>query len=573
MAKMSGRTSGLLFLAILLAGVGRIALTYPVFSATIDENEHIEAGLEYWQLGRYLYEPQHPPLARAVLAAGAYFVHDLELGRRRFLDGEITVKPVEQKRERFESLLWADEWADPVRRRETLTAARAGNLAFWVLMSAVVFAWAWEALGRREAWAAAAIAACSPTLLAHAGLATLDLAAAATATAAVYAFWRWTRSGGRRDLCLAGAALGLTFGSKLSLLVFLPPALLVIVWTAREDLPQGTRSRLQSACMFLGAAAVVLLAIYRFNFGTIGPDGGAYVSPELWRGGSAAARLGALVGGWTVPAPALFRGVIDVVAHNSGGHYSYLLGEWSQDGSLLYFPVALAVKMTLPFLALTAWGIALLYRGGREDRRLMVALLALPAAVLAAAIPADINIGIRHVLPMFPCLAILAAVPFRRLHSGPLRWLPIALLVWHGGESLRAHPEYLSYFNQIALLSEKPILLDSNYDWGQDYERLAEWIEREGVEAVIVNGFGDIPLELPDRVLPAGHEDAGWFAVSSNIRYGMYGFTPEFEALMKTEPEATLGRTIHLYRIDPRELPALVPPQVLKRYAQPQEAP
>ena len=121
--------------------------------------------------------------------------------------------------------------------------------------------------------------------------------------------------------------------------------------------------------------------VYGFDFGTIGPGGGPYVSPELTPDAALARNLGESLGGLTVPAPALVRGVIDALAHNSGNHRSYFLGAWSTSGSPLYFPVALAVKTTLPFLALAVWGGWLLWR---EDRRLVLSLLALPRALALA---------------------------------------------------------------------------------------------------------------------------------------------------------------------------------------------
>ena len=559
MAEMSRRLSGLLFGVVLLFAVARVAATYPVFSATIDENEHIEAGLEFWQLSRSAYEPQHPPLARSVLAAGPYFIGDLRLGQERILNGDRRTKAVDAPRERFESFLWAGEWTDPNRRRETLRLARAGNLLFWVLLLTVIYLWTLEALSAQAAWIAAAIAACSPTLLAHAALATLDLPAAAAATAAVYAFWRWLQTGARRDLAAAAFVFALAITTKLSLLVFVPPALVLLLWLSRRD----RRLRPADSALLLGVAATVVWVVYGFDFGTIGPGGGAYVSPELTPDAALARNLGESLGGLTVPAPALVRGVIDVLAHNSGNHRSYLLGAWSTSGSPLYFPVALAVKTTLPFLALAVWGGWLLWR---EDRRLVLSLLALPLAVLAVAVPAQLNSGIRHILPLFPCLALLAAAPFRNWTPTPAHWLAAALLVWHVGESARAHPDYLPYFNQVAVLSAAPVLLDSNLDWGQDLERLSGWIKDDGVEAVIVRAFGDVPPELPDRLLPAGHPDAGWFAVSKNYLYGMEGLSPELQLLATKPPEAVVGESILIYRIDPRTLPQLVPPWVLQRY-------
>jgi hypothetical protein len=46
--------------------------TYTVFNHTIDEPDHLAAGMEWLPAGKYLYEDQHPPLARVMGALGPY---------------------------------------------------------------------------------------------------------------------------------------------------------------------------------------------------------------------------------------------------------------------------------------------------------------------------------------------------------------------------------------------------------------------------------------------------------------------------------------------------------------------
>ena len=53
-------------------GTGRIVSTYSVFNHTNDEPAHIAAGMEWLDTGSYLYEPQHPPLARIATAVGPF---------------------------------------------------------------------------------------------------------------------------------------------------------------------------------------------------------------------------------------------------------------------------------------------------------------------------------------------------------------------------------------------------------------------------------------------------------------------------------------------------------------------
>ena len=120
---------------------------------------------------------------RLAVSVLPYFLTDLRLDERRIRFGERYTKPIKERRLRFESFFWAGAWreATPDFYWRTLSLARAGNLAFWALLLGVVFLWTREVAGNTSALAATLLAGLSPNLLGHAGLATLDLATAATA--------------------------------------------------------------------------------------------------------------------------------------------------------------------------------------------------------------------------------------------------------------------------------------------------------------------------------------------------------------------------------------------------------
>ena len=187
-----------------------------------------------------------------------------------------------------------------------------------------------------------------------------------------------------------------------------------------------------------------------------------------------------------LPMQSFFAGILLVFRHFFVGHAAYhtaygqfLLGEVKWDGGWwYYFPVALAVKTTLPFLALTLLALLSLWRGRREagrDGSLFVVWAIV--SILVVAMPGSLNIGVRHVLPMYPLMAILASSVFSLNRSGSLpsrlrMTLAGLLLAGHAAASLGAHPDYLAYFNETARGKEHEFLGDSNLDWGQDLARL-----------------------------------------------------------------------------------------------------
>ncbi len=87
---------------------------------------------------------------------------------------------------------------------------------------------------------------------------------------------------------------------------------------------------------------------------------------------------------------------------------SYLLGQPYPHGVWFYFPVAMLIKSTMPFLCLLGIAVWAIVRRKLPTRE--VWFLALPPVLyLAVAMSAHMNIGMRHVLPMYAFLTVLEA--------------------------------------------------------------------------------------------------------------------------------------------------------------------
>jgi 4-amino-4-deoxy-L-arabinose transferase-like glycosyltransferase len=394
----------------------------------------------------------------------------------------------------------------------TLTLARAGTLLFVPLLLYPLYRWSAALYGREAGLAAVILASFCPNLLAHASLATNDFAAAATMIAAAYGFWRWLEEPSLRAAVLAAAAAGLALAAKFSALVYLPPVfLLCLLVGPRPAAP--ARSLLAQAAVFFGVVYAVLGATYGFRWLPV----------------------------------AYLEGAVGVWRHAQRGHPGFLMGEWRQHGWWYYFPVALGLKSTVPMLALAMGAVCLL--GARRQWRL-AGPAAGAAAILAAAMSSSVNIGVRHVLPLFPFLAVVGSAA---VAQGGRRWvraLAILALLWHAGESLAAHPDYLAYFNQLARGREQELLGDSNLDWGQDLARLARYLERHRIEQIHLNYFGTTsPAALGIRhVTEFGPADRprGWVAISlGRLQAG----GADYAWLGAHQPYARIGKSILLYHV------------------------
>jgi hypothetical protein len=525
-------------------GLARIAATYPVFSQTWDEPAHIAAGMEWIDRGTYTYEPLHPPLARVFTALGPRLAGIRSAGHESvWLEGN--------------SILHAGRRYDC-----NLALARAGVLPFFVLASMVVFFWARRICGWPAGAAAVALFTTLPPVLGHAGVATTDMAITATVVLAAYSAIRWLEEPTVPRGLVLGVSLAAALLSKFSALLFLPAgaaAIALVRWWARhsgveEPSPKlGTRS---IRAVYL-AALLTVWAGYRFSVGPLVPPSNTNTTAPTSPG-----PLETLAHAHVFPAPGFFEGLGEVAAKNRAGHKSYLLGEVRDTGWWYFFPVALAVKTPLPFLLLVVAGIIAAVRMPLADdttRRLIAPAIA--AAILLVCLPSRINIGLRHVLPLYPFLAITAGTSavamarFRR--AAPAGAVCAALLVgWQAAASVRSHPDYLAYFNELAGDQPERILVDSDLDDGQDLKRLADTLRARRVPSVWLAYAGSATVNEhglpPIHWLQPHQRVKGWVAASLySLKLGSLGLPghDDFAWLESYEPVARVGTSIRLYYI------------------------
>jgi hypothetical protein len=530
----------------------RIVATYPVFNQTWDEPAHVAAGMEWLSRGTYDYEPLHPPLARVMVALGPY------------LDGLRTVG--------YESV-WLEGNALLHGRHaysRNLTLARLGVLPFFVIGALAVFLWARHLYGDAAAVLATLLFTTLPPVLAHAGIATTDVAATGSLALALYLTTRWLEEPSLRRGIALGVAVGMAVLSKLSALLFLPAALLVLILLHRRAAAAGGErkrsrpGRLAAARAAYLAAIIVVWAGYRFSIGPLitAADIPLESRPEAQGSLGGLYRAAYNLGRAPVyPAPEFFQGIALVRGKNQAGQKAYLLGDVRRDGWWYFFPVALAVKTPIPFLLLFGVGVAAALRLPAPSRWRALAPAAAAGAILLVALPSRINIGLRHVLPMYPLMAVVAgagAVALWRWRRA--RWLGPAvtsvLVGWQVAAGLRIHPDYLAYFNEAAGGHPERILIDSDLDNGQDLWRLADTLRSRGVKEVALAYAGSATVaehRMPRiRWLEPHRPDTGWVAASLwSLKLGSLNQPghDDFAWLERYQPVARVGRSIRLYYV------------------------
>jgi hypothetical protein len=183
-------------------------------------------------------------------------------------------------------------------------------------------------------------------------------------------------------------------------------------------------------------------------------------------------------------------------------------------------------------------------------------VLAALTLMLLAVLPSTINIGTRHILPLFCLAAVPAAIAAAWLwqvrRARPVaRGAVVALLAWYAAASVLAHPSYLSRFNALAHLTDDPILTDSDRDWGQATWALADYARANDIDRlhVAVLGFLEPDFEVYDfadlRPLRAGTCVTGWVAASYYFLYAIDGY----QWLRPLPPETELMNAVRVYRV------------------------
>jgi 4-amino-4-deoxy-L-arabinose transferase-like glycosyltransferase len=388
-----------------------------------------------------------------------------------------------------------------------------------------------------------------PPVLAHGGLATNDMAAAAFLGATVLALLVWLERPTWLTSGLLGVCGGLAVLSRFSVLAFFPVAAVVMLawrlWTARPKVARLAGDALRLLLPLVVAllvAGLVVWAGYRFSFGKV-----HFADLRL-------------------PAPELYRGIQAVMEHNAKGHPSYLLGQRSEFGFWYYYPVVLAVKTPLAFLVLLALGVWACLRKRRESRCRMP--LAFSLGILLVAVFSNINIGVRHILAVYIGFSIAAALAAGELLERSRRsqwraWALGVLALWLAGSSALAHPDYLAYLNQLAGDEPEKVLADSDLDWGQDMKRLGRRLREVGAREVTFDPFIVAHLERVHGFPPIrqGNPFApspGWNAVSLTMwkvtRLGLFREQPGARLWPDSfKPTERVGQGTLLYYIPPAQ--------------------
>ncbi len=469
-------------------------------SLTWDEGDHIFAGYETWKTGDYGLNPEHPPLVKM-------------LATLPLLALPLKVPPLQGRFFKTEAYMDGRELLfrnAPQYSAQTLVfRVRMFAMLLTLIAALLVFAAGTEMFGVNAGLIALFLFTFEPNLLAHGAFVTTDMAASCTIFGTVYALWRWIRRPTWQRLLVAGLAAGIALAAKHSAVLLAPMLFCLLAGELAGRYLAGRRAGLsQDAARFLGAFAVVVVVgvavlwgFYGFRYAarpaglTLAPSLAEYVGPLAGaeaHGILFAARFRLLPESW-------LYGLADVRAM-ANGMPSYFFGRVYSHGVWFYFPVLFLIKSTLAMLALlalTGWAVA---RGWLRAWRELWFLSLPPALYLLVAMDSHLNIGARHILPIWIFCCVLAAAGAATLARRSKAWAIAicALLALHAASTLHAAPNYIAYANEAWGGPTKTYryLTDSNTDWAQQLIATSSYVREHQIHDCWIAYFA-APFLLP----------------------------------------------------------------------------
>ena len=471
-------------------------------SASFDEPSHIHAA--YLQIFHRsaISNMEHPPLAKEIAGLGLLFLRPSDTPMAPDLNF-----PWSAHRFLFENRVSPDA---------ILAAARAPMLLFFAALCLLVFGTAKQWFGTTAGFVALVLVAFEPNLLAHAGIVHTDVPVSLFWLASIVAWGRVLERRSAARIVVAGVLLGLALATKFSALYLLPTFVLVALVVRALDVREvESASRIArfgklflADIVALAGAAVVAVGFALLVYQTV--VAGFTVADQqavirrmvgVYERAPALAERLAGISPFSKAAAHLAAGIALVGRQNAiGGGITFLDGRLSMHGFPGYFFEAFAFKTSLPLLASVM--VALVGLGFRRvDRRDAILWVAV-GYYFAFSIGSSYNIGVRHILPVYPILAVAVSRLVRFGVEKPRKPWPLiavlAIALLQGGTALLAHPHELSYFNVLGggMANGYRHLADSNTDWGLDLRRLAEDLSRRNVRDATICYFGG------DRVYP-----------------------------------------------------------------------
>jgi len=496
---MNKRLKIIIFTLLILFSIG-FAFVQMVFlaknqSITTDEKVHIPAGFSYWQFKNFYLNPEHPPLAKLLVALPIF----LEQPKYPATD------ELFKKASGFYYDSWqeARSWGQGLlfysgnNLQEILFSARMVNIILALGLILFLSLWSYQIASWHGAALTAVLTSFTPLILAHGSLANTDILITLDFSLLCYFWWRYLKEKKIKWFLISALIFGISALSKFSFIGFVPVLVLTSLVVGMADLKKKSSLSMQrrllkkswsaflKTLIFAAIVWLLVMAFYGFPLGLAPAFSGL---PQLHEALSPVA-IGAIqfLRSFLVPAW-YFKGLFMILGGAVYGRGAiYILGHFITGGSWFYFPLTIIFKTPIGFLGLLVAAICLIKKFWKRDYILQLVLLGGSIIYLAVAMASKTNLGQRHIMPIYPMLIVFSSQLVLVVRG---KWQMIFL----GLATLAVILSTIfNYSNQIAYYNEfiggtkngYKVLLDSNYDWGQSLPAISDYISKHKNEGNI----------------------------------------------------------------------------------------
>jgi hypothetical protein len=559
-------------------------------SVTGDEYAHIPAAYGYTVQHDFTLNPEHPPLAKLISGTGfvgSHFTYPTDLMHQNIKTADL------QWKAGFAFLYYTpgnNPDAILFRTRTPILLASVIGLLFCYILLAKVS-------GKKVAALATFFTAFSPTVIAHGHLVTNDVLMMTTSTIAVLCFIRFLQNRTWLTGSLAALTMAIAEISKFSaFLLFFFYVLVTILYYLTHNRKSGFIKSIKYSVKVLWPVylLVIILVYLVYSFEVFGLSHAAQDQWIINTNGEASTHMGTRVLldiNQFPPAAPMVRyvnGFVSSLVRVADGHGANLFGKDYVKGTPIYFPVVSLLKTPTPMILI--WMMIFGYALSRISQvklslstyyQLLLNLIrknpvptfgALFVAIyFLSAIVSTLDIGIRHLMPIFTWMSyltalwiihVLAKLKYKDFLLG--KFIAGILIASYGFIALAVFPNYLSYTTEIAGGSANSYRYynDSNVDWGQSYKAFGKYLKQHpefttiytdtiSIEAKNYYTCGSVqPSGCPrirhlDKALPP----AGSYVALGEMQLTIDWANPQgrYASLKHQTPIAKIGDAVYVY--------------------------
>lgn len=558
-------------------------------SLTVDESPHIAAGYSYVVEGDYRLNPEHPPLPKLLSGISIW------VGARLNNQGISFPNNI-------------SAWTDKVNAQWDMGYAflfnsgnDANNIIWWarlptILVSLlgltyIIYSVFYHTKNKSIALISGVLYAFSTNVIAHGRLVTTDLIASLSFLLVIDIWSRYLKAPSSKNIVYLILAIAFAFLSKFSTILLLPLLVLtgfgyIIIKYWRDKIILTKSLLLIRDFIIIGLGVFVLInLVYFVAMRNMSVGTQLQLVRESFPQDNQVSEITKQTLSSIIQFPGLqyfgqyLLGQAMVVQRVGGGNTTFLLGQFTNQSFVEYFPLTYLLKENLVIilslfsiilasifiipvklqLKNISWQVSMLNNWYLINITIMILIY------WFISIRGNLNLGIRHILPAVILTYIVIAFGIVKILI-PLRFTRVLLsvfLITYILSTILSYPNYISNLNILAGQDQGyQIFTDSNLDWGQDLKRLNNWTKKQNIDTLYIDYFGtaDAQYYLPNtKIIPVKSTDGpqiGYTAISATMLQDSFyqkQNNPDYQEywwLAWRSPDYIIGNSILIYYND-----------------------